>query len=435
MLVNGKHYRTIWLSENKNFKDLKHEEKLCKKCKLLEFNQKCKQCKLEKKISFPHVCIIDQRLLPHKFKVIKLKTLDDMCYAISDMAVRGAGLIGASAAFGMLLAATDWQKMYFDRIYSSKSKQENIKNFERAMEEAAQKLMNTRPTAVNLAFAVNRILSAQKYGRNIEEKITLIQDTALTIADEDAQFCKRIGFHGLKIIEEIYARTQKPVNILTHCNAGWLAFVDYGSALSPIYLAHEKKIPLHVWVDETRPRNQGASLTAWELQAAGIPHSVIADNVGGHLMQHKEVDMVIVGADRVSRQGDVANKIGTYLKALAAFDNNIPFYVALPSSTFDFDVLDGVKEIPIEQRNADEVKYIAGLARNCKENKKHKKEKKKKKQRITEILLTPEKSPCVNYAFDVTPARLVKALITEKGIVAAKEDAITVMYKERIRQK
>ncbi|NOX72052.1 MAG: S-methyl-5-thioribose-1-phosphate isomerase, partial [Candidatus Micrarchaeota archaeon] len=251
-------------------------------------------------------------------------------------------------------------------------------------------------------------------GSSPNEKRKIALEVALKIANEDAEFCRRLGEHGAKIIEEISKKKNgDTVNILTHCNAGWLAFVDYGSATAPIYAAFERGIKIHVWVDETRPRNQGARLTAWELGQHGVPHTVIADNVGGHLMQHGMVDMVIVGTDRTTRTGDVANKIGTYLKALAAKDNNVPFYVALPSSSFDWDIRDGVKEIPIEERGGDEVRYIQGLADG----------------EIKKVLLMPEGSPAANYAFDVTPARLVTGLITEKGVCKANEDEIVKLHK------
>jgi len=259
-----------------------------------------------------------------------------------------------------------------------------------------------------------------KHSKSLENVISSTKSLAQEIADEDAAFCKSIGKYGVKLIEEI-AKKKKgaTVNILTHCNAGWLAFVDYGTATSPIYAAHDKGIKVHVWVDETRPRNQGARLTAWELAEHGIPHTVISDNVGGHLMQHKQVDMVITGSDRTTFTGDVANKIGTYLKALAAKDNNIPFYVALPSSTFDWQIRDGVKDIPIEERGSAEVKYIQGL---------HDKQ-------IKKVLLTPEQSPALNYGFDVTPARLVSGLITERGICAASEKGISELFPEKTKGK
>jgi methylthioribose-1-phosphate isomerase len=279
------------------------------------------------------------------------------------------------------------------------------------------KLIATRPTAVNLAWAVERQLEAMEAaGNNIEAKVDAAHQTARAIADEDAEYCRRLGEHGLAIIEAISRRKDgKAVNILTHCNAGWLAFVDYGSATAPIYAAHDRGIKVHVWVDETRPRNQGARLTAWELGQHGVPYSVIVDNVGGYLMQHGLVDVVITGTDRTTYTGDVANKIGTYLKALAAKDNGIPMYVALPSSTFDWNIRDGLKEIPIEQRDATEVKYIQGLHNG----------------EIISVLLTPEDSPAANYAFDVTPARLISGLITERGICEASEKGVLDLYPEK----
>lgn len=366
MNINGKHYRTIWLKED------------------------------DKKV----VQIIDQRLLPHKFVIKDLKTVDDVALAIKDMYVRGAGLIGATAGYGMYLAAITAKENDFDD-YIIKS---------------GEKLKATRPTAVNLAWAVDRQINAIKKGKTINEKIEIALKTAKDIADEDAEYCKRIGEHGLKIIEEISKKKKgETVNILTHCNAGWLAFVDYGSATAPIYAAHDARIKVHVWVDETRPRSQGAKLTAWELLNHGVPHHVIADNVGGHLMQHGMVDMCIVGTDRTTYTGDVANKIGTYLKALAAKDNNVPFYVALPSSTFDWKMRDGVKEIPIEERDSKEVRYLDGLSNG----------------KIEEFLLTPKESPAKNYSFDVTPRRLITALITERGICKADEKEILKMFPEK----
>ncbi len=369
MNVDGKHYRTIWEKADSGL-----------------------------------VQIIDQRHLPHKFVVEDLTTVADAATAIKDMHVRGAGLIGATAGYGMYIAALHAPK-------------DSVAAFTEALVADGQKLKATRPTAVNLEWAVKRQLAAiEAAGDNIEAKIQTARQTAQAIADEDADFCRRLGEHGASIIEAISRRKKgETVNILTHCNAGWLAFVDYGSATAPIYAAHDRGINVHVWVDETRPRNQGARLTAWELGQHGIPHSVIADNVGGHLMQHNLVDMVITGTDRTTYTGDVGNKIGTYLKALAAKDNNIPFYVALPSSTFDWEMRDGVKEIPIEQRDATEVRYIQGL---------HDGE-------IKTILLTPENSPAANYAFDVTPARLVTGLITERGICDASEEGVLALYPEK----
>ncbi|MEA3336282.1 MAG: S-methyl-5-thioribose-1-phosphate isomerase [Chloroflexota bacterium] len=370
MNVQGKHYRTIWLKEND-----------------------------------PAVVqIIDQRHLPHRFIVEDLVTVEDVARAIADMHVRGAGLIGATAGYGMYLAA-----LHAPRTPAAA--------FEAALARDGDLLTATRPTATNLEWAVKRQLAAiSAAGSDREAKIEAVLATAQTIADEDADFCRRIGQHGKTIIQEISERKGgEPVNILTHCNAGWLAFVDYGSATAPIYAADDDGIAVHVWVDETRPRNQGARLTAWELGQHGIDHTVIADNVGGHLMQHGMVDVVIVGTDRTLYTGDVANKIGTYLKALAARDNGVPLYVALPSSTFDWERRNGVREIPIEQRDAMEIKTIQGL---------HDGE-------IITVLLTPSDSPAANYAFDVTPAHLVTALITERGICPASEEGVLGLYPEK----
>lgn len=369
MKVEGKNYRTIWVNENNN----------------------------------NIISIIDQRFLPHKFIIENLTSVNEVADAIIDMHIRGAGLIGATAGYGMYLAVS-----------------ESIRQgdgFDEHLLLLANKLKATRPTAVNLEWAVNRQLTAISKGSSLEKKLDIAKETAQLIADEDAQYCKKIGEHGISIIEQISKnKKSEVVNILTHCNAGWLAFVDYGSATSPIYEAHKQGIKVHVWVDETRPRNQGASLTAWELLQQGIPHTVIADNTGGHLMQHGLVDMVITGADRVTRTGDAANKIGTYLKALAAFDNNIPFYVALPSSTFDWNIADGIKEIQIEERNPDEVKYMQGLCDG----------------ELKTILVTPLNSPAINYGFDVTPARLISGLITERGICKANEQAILNVFPENL---
>ena len=368
MKIDGESYRTIWLNKD---------------------NEQT-------------VCVIDQRFLPHQFVTETLTSVHDVCTAITDMHIRGAGLIGAAAAYGMYLAA----------IESS-----NKENGEAHLLLLAAQLKATRPTAVNLEWAVNRQLQAISKAGTPAAKISSAKQTALLIADEDAAYCKKIGEHGLKIIEQISKnKNGEVVNILTHCNAGWLAFVDYGSATAPIYEAHKQGIKVHVWVDETRPRNQGGSLTAWELLQQGVPHTVIADNTGGHLMQHGMVDMVITGADRVTRAGDAANKIGTYLKALAANDNTIPFYVALPSSTFDWKIKDGIREIQIEQRNADEVKYITGLCDG----------------ELKTVLITPLNSPAANYGFDVTPARLISGLITERGICKPTETDILNLFPEHI---
>jgi methylthioribose-1-phosphate isomerase len=288
-------------------------------------------------------------------------------------------------------------------------------DFDDALAQSGERLKATRPTAVNLAWAVDRQLKSIAEGRSPDEKIAIAFETARQIADEDADFCKRLGQHGLKLIRRISKKKGgAPVNVLTHCNAGWLAFVDHGSATGPIYAAHDAGIPVHVWVDETRPRNQGAKLTAWELGQHGVPHTVIADNTGGHLMQHGMVDLVIVGTDRTTRTGDVANKIGTYLKALAARDNKVPFYVALPSSSFDWKMRDGLKEIPIEERGSEEVKYAGGQLNG----------------KYAEVLLTPKESRAANYGFDVTPRRLVTGLITERGICKAKERSILGLFPE-----
>ena len=331
------------------------------------------------------VRIIDQRRLPWSFDLLDLCTVAEVAHAIKDMAVRGAGLIGATAGYGMALAAREASDMA-------------------ELEVLATSLVQTRPTAVNLSWAVQRQLAGIR-AASFDQRVEVARTEAERIADEDAEACTAIGQHGLEIIRDIAAR--KPgqvVNILTHCNAGWLAFVDHGSATAPIYAAHAAGVPVHVWVDETRPRNQGARLTTWELSQQGVPHTVIADNTGGHLMQHGLVDLVITGADRVTRCGDVANKIGTYLKALAARDNNVPFYVALPSSTFDATLREGVKEIPIEQRDANEITHMEGLAADGS---------------VQTVRIVPEGSHVVNYGFDVTPARLITGLITESGVRSA----------------
>jgi methylthioribose-1-phosphate isomerase len=347
--------------------------------------------------------VIDQRRLPHEFVVMDLKSVGDFQMAIKEMVVRGAGLIGATAGYGMYIAALTAPR----------------DGFELFIRNAAEVLIATRPTASNLAWAVKRQLAAMSKAETIPGKIEAAFQTACAIADEDAAFCRRIGEHGLKLIREISeAKNGAPVNILTHCNAGWLAFVDYGSATAPIYAAHEAGIKVHVWVDETRPRSQGAGLTAWELGQQGVDHHLIADNTGGHLMQHGLVDMVIVGTDRTTRNGDVANKIGTYLKALAARDNNVPFYVALPSSTFDFEMDDGLRQIPIEERDEREVRYISGKTEDGS---------------IAEVLVCPDATPAKNYGFDVTPARLITSLICERGICAATEQGILSLFPEHRR--
>ena len=341
--------------------------------------------------------VIDQTLLPHRFATARLTTLDDAVRAIKSMQVRGAPLIGATAAYGVWLALR------------SDASDENL-------ERAYGALLAARPTAINLQWALDQMLAAVR-NRPRAERVATALCRAGEIADEDVAINQAIGRHGLKLIEEIAARKKgERVNVLTHCNAGWLATVDWGTATAPIYMAHDKGLPVHVFADETRPRNQGASLTAWELGHHGVPHTVIPDNTGGHLMQHGLVDLVIVGTDRVTAQGDVCNKIGTYLKALAAADNKVPFYVALPSPTIDFSVSDGLAEIPIEQRSPDEVATVTG---------------KTKDGRIETVQIIPDGSAVANYGFDVTPARLITGLITERGVIGANRAALAETFPER----
>ncbi len=340
------------------------------------------------------VRVIDQRSLPHQLQIEDLRSVADAARAIREMHVRGAPLIGATAAYGMYFACLESQDL----------------------DQAAEELKQTRPTAVDLAWAVDRQLQILRPINDPEQRTVRALEEAQQICQESVDFCAAIGVHGLPIIEAMsQVKGGEVVNILTHCNAGWLACVDHGTATSPIYAAHDAGIKVHVWVDETRPRNQGARLTAWELLQHGVPHTIIADNVGGHLMQHGQVDLVIVGSDRTTREGDVANKIGTYLKALAAHDNGVPFYVALPSSSIDWEIRDGLKEIPIEQRGAEEVKYMQGLA----------------EERLTKVLLCPADSPAANYGFDVTPSRLVTGLLTERGHCPASEAGLLQLFPER----
>jgi methylthioribose-1-phosphate isomerase len=355
------------------------------------------------------VGIIDQRALPFVFATLTLRHTEEVVVAIRDMLVRGAGCIGAVAAHGMFLAA---RECHLAGLTGTA--------FDERLSGLAAQLCATRPTAVNLAWAVRRQFDEVALVTDPHEKVVLARDLARRIADEDADFCRRIGEHGLPLLRDIFHQKggKSPVNILTHCNAGWLAFVDYGSATAPIYAAHEAGIPVHVWVDETRPRNQGARLTAWELGQHGVAHTVIVDNAGGHLMQHGLVDLVITGTDRTTYSGDVANKIGTYLKALAARDNDIPFYVALPSSTFDWEIADGVAGIPIEERSGDEVSRISGLVAEGDFSDE------------IEVNLVAKGSPVANYAFDVTPARLVTGLISERGICAASGPGIRELFPE-----
>ena len=371
MRVGDQHYRTVWMEGDR-------------------------------------VRIIDQRKLPFEFVIEDLRSVDEVAVAIEEMYVRGAGCIGATAGYGMALA-------------SMEASASGLDNFMATLEGRARRLVATRPTATNLGWAVDRILnllkqiSSTRNLTNLNHLVVAARDEADKIADEDAAACHSIGEHGLDLIREIAANKPpgEPVNILTHCNAGWLAFVDHGSATAPIYAAHENGIPVHVWVDETRPRNQGARLTAWELASEGVPHTVIVDNVGGHLMQRGMVDLVITGTDRTTYTGDVANKIGTYLKALAAKDNKVPFYVALPSSTFDWKTRDGVADIPIEQRGGEEVSHLDGRL---------------KAGELAEVDVLNPGSSAANYAFDVTPARLVSGLITERGICQASEEGIASLF-------
>ena len=341
------------------------------------------------------VGVIDQRLLPHEFQTLTLGTVADAAEAIRNMTVRGAPLIGATAAYGVCLAL---------RADPSDA----------ALDHACALLLKTRPTAVNLRWALEQMRSAVSQ-LPPEKRVRAAYARAAELCDEDVAVNEAIGREGLAILQKISANKEPGtrLNILTHCNAGWLACVDWGTALAPIFKAQEAGLPLHVWVDETRPRNQGASLTAWELKQQGIPHTVIVDNAGGHLMQHGLVDVCIVGTDRTTARGDVCNKIGTYLKALAARDNNVPFYVALPSSTIDWSIHDGLKEIPIEERSATEVTHLRGKTASG---------------AMAEIQLTPDGSPACNFGFDVTPARLVTGLITEKGVCAASEAGLKSLF-------
>ena len=358
MKIEGKEYRTIW------------------------FDKKIQTVK-----------IINQTKLPHQFIIKDLKTVKDAINAIKIMEVRGAPLIGGTAAYGIVLAIME----------------KNDLNF---IKQSSEDLIQSRPTAINLKWAVDRMMKKLS-GVNNNELLKVALTEAKEICDEDVKFSENIGLNGLRIIEEIYNKKKDTVNILTHCNAGWLATINWGTATSPIYHAHKKGIPIHVWVDETRPRNQGANLTSYELNEEEVPNTIIADNTGGILMQRGEVDMCIVGTDRTLSNGDVCNKIGTYLKALAAQDNNVPFYVALPSSTIDWDIKD-FKDIPIEERKSEELTHIEGLDKN---------------NELKKILIYPSKSKTMNLAFDITPARYVTGLITEKGVCEASSDALKKMFK------
>ena len=357
MKIEGKEYRTIWFENNV-------------------------------------VKIIDQTKLPHQFIIKDLKTVKDAINAIKVMEVRGAPLIGGTAGYGMALAV-----------------QEN--NDPEFIKKSAEELIQSRPTAINLKWAVDRMMKKLS-GINSDQILDIALNEAKEICDEDEKFCENIGINGLKIIEEIYNKKKGTVNILTHCNAGWLATINWGTATSPIYHAHKKGIPVHVWVDETRPRNQGANLTSYELNEEEIPNTIIADNTGGILMQRGQVDMCIVGTDRTLSNGDVCNKIGTYLKALAAYDNNVPFYVALPSSTIDWEIKEG-KDIPIEERNSEELSHVEGVDKH---------------NEIKKVLIYPKKSKAMNLAFDVTPAKYVTGLITERGISEASSKGLKELFKK-----
>lgn len=347
------------------------------------------------------VQVIDQRFLPHKLIIEDLITVDQVIHAIKEMYVRGAPLIGATGALGVYVSLVQENNNGADNDY---------------LEAECNRLKDARPTAMNLFWGVDRVRDAVLKETGYETRVQTALAQALEVVEEEAVNCRKIGEYGLSIIKKISEQKNgEPVNILTHCNAGWLACIEYGTATAPMYTAFDAGIDIHVWVDETRPLNQGSRLTAWELGKHGIKHTVITDNAGGHLMQHRMVDLVIVGTDRTTRAGDVANKIGTYLKALAAKDNGIPFYVALPSSTFDWEITDGVKDIPIEERDPDEIRYVQGLCDG----------------EIKSVLVPPETSPAANHAFDVTPARLVTGCITERGIVEASEKAIMELFPDK----
>jgi methylthioribose-1-phosphate isomerase len=367
MLVGSKNYKSIWLDE-----------------------------------SDPAIVrAIDQQKLPFFFEIHEMRSVDDVFNAIKNMTIRGAPVIGAAGAFGIYLATLEMTPSTDPRHH---------------LENAARYLISCRPTAVNLSWAVNYVM--EKLDQNTGEK-TLQEkalEAALEICEKEEENCREIGIHGLKVIEDISKqKDNKPVNILTHCNAGWLACIDYGTVTSPVYLAHQKGIPVHVWVDETRPLNQGARLTTWELGQAGVPYTLVADNTGGHLMQHGLVDVVMVGSDRTTSRGDVANKIGTYLKALAAYDNKIPFYSVFPSSSFDMRISDGLTEIPVEERDPGEVTTVSGFIKGS----------------IETVRICPEDCIAVNYSFDVTPARYITGLITEKGICRAAEKDIKKMFSDK----
>ncbi len=347
------------------------------------------------------VQVIDQRFLPHKLIVEDLKDVDRTIYAIKEMFVRGAPLIGATGAFGVYISLVQENNKGADNDYLIKE---------------CKRLKDARPTAMNLFWGVDRVMEVALKQESYENRVKAALNEALEVTEEEAVNCQKIGEYGMPIIQEISKKKNgEPVNVLTHCNAGWLACVEYGTATAPVYTAFDNNIDVHVWVDETRPLNQGSRLTAWELGKHGVNHTVITDNAGGHIMQHGMVDLVIVGTDRTTRAGDVANKIGTYLKALAARDNNIPFYVALPSSTFDWRITDGIADIPIEERDPDEIRYVQGLCDG----------------EIKSVLVPPEESNAANHAFDVTPSRLVTGFITERGVCKATEKDIMALFPDK----
>lgn len=347
------------------------------------------------------VQVIDQRFLPHKLIIEDLTTVDRTIYAIKEMFVRGAPLIGATGALGVYVSLVQENNKGADDDYFISE---------------CRRLADARPTATNLSWGVDRVLKVALKQENYEKRVKAALDEALAVVEEEAVNCQKIGEYGMPIIEAISKKKNgKPVNILTHCNAGWLACIEYGTATAPVYTAFDNNINVHVWVDETRPLNQGSRLTAWELGKHGVDHTVITDNAGGHIMQHGKVDLVIVGTDRTTRAGDVANKIGTYLKALAARDNDIPFYVALPSSTFDWEITDGIADIPIEERDPDEIRYVQGLCNG----------------KVESVLVPPETSQAANHAFDVTPARLVTGFITERGVCRATEQDIMSLFPDK----
>jgi methylthioribose-1-phosphate isomerase len=369
MLVGNKNYQSIWLEE-----------------------------------SDPSVVkVIDQQKLPFFFEIRELRSVEDVFSAISEMTVRGAPLIGAAGAFGIYLATLEINTASNPHMH---------------MENAARYLISCRPTAVNLSIGVKYVMHKLDFNDGVKSLSETALKAALEICDIEKTNCREIGKHGLPLITAISKKKNgDPVNILTHCNAGWLACIDFGTVTSPIYSAHDAGIPVHVWVSETRPKNQGARLTTWELGQAGVPYTLVSDNTGGHLMQHGLVDLVLVGCDRATRKGDVANKIGTYLKALAANDNNIPFYSALPSSSIDFEITDGLTEIPVEEREPDEVTTVSGLSGG----------------NIESVRICPENAPAANFGFDVTPAKYITGLITEKGICRASEEDIKKLFSDKFR--